>query len=134
MSGPGAMALAGKINRLLLLAQPRQESLKLGVGLDLVHCVQFVPQLIVIPGLVDKILAGLAGGHCLPATLALWDDMMPTRLNAAATKDALNFWHRIAAYGGQISHNLFGLFVGLLHPYNYAFSAFFDSCCHAPPF
>jgi hypothetical protein len=62
----------------LLLAQPIQETLEPGVGQDLLDRVERVSQFVMGPGFVNEILAGTAGGHDKPATLATRNHMMPS--------------------------------------------------------
>ena len=75
------VAVAWKVRRSLLLAQPGKEPLKPRIGEDFFHCVDLVAKLIVGPGLVDEVFAGLAGGHRFLSSFAPRNDVVLPRLD-----------------------------------------------------
>jgi hypothetical protein len=62
--------------------------LKPGICHDLLHAVHRVPQLVVAPGLVDEILAGLAGWHGFISAFAPRHHMVLACLHPSMAKNA----------------------------------------------
>ena len=71
----------------LLLVQPAQEFLESRVRQNLFNRIERVAQLVMTPGLVDKVLAGLAGRNNVPAAFAARHYVMTAGENVAFTED-----------------------------------------------
>jgi len=73
--GPArATAVAFENSGVVLLVQPLEKFLKARVCKNDFYVVERVPQFIMTPGFVDKILAGMARGHDLRSALATRND------------------------------------------------------------
>jgi hypothetical protein len=72
----------------VLFVEPAQEFLEPRVRQNLFHGVECVAQFVVAPGLVDKVLARVAGRHDLPAAFAARHYMMTARGNFTFTENA----------------------------------------------
>ena len=83
--------MAAENSRVLLLMQPPEEFLKTSVAQDGFHRIERVSKLVMAPGLVDEILAGMARGHDLRSTFAARHDMVPSGRDRALTENARNF-------------------------------------------
>ena len=70
-----------------LFVKPAKKFLKPIIGADFLHRIEVVPQLIMRPGLVDEILATVAGRRDFASTLAAQYDMMSPRGNFPLAKD-----------------------------------------------
>ena len=84
----GPITLTPEYCSFLLLVEPAQEFLKPGVCQYRLDRVERIPQLIMTPGLVDEILAGMAGRHDFGPTFATRDYVMSARGNIPLTKNA----------------------------------------------
>ena len=71
----------------LLFVKPPKKFLKPIIRADFLHRIEVVPQLIMRPGLVDEILATVAGRRDFTSTLAARYDMMSPRGNFPQTKN-----------------------------------------------
>ena len=72
----------------LLLVKPAEKFLESRIGLDLLDRVERVPQFVVRPGLMDEILAGVAGRRRVSSALASRDHVVPTSGHHSLTKCA----------------------------------------------
>jgi hypothetical protein len=79
----------------LLFIKPAKELLKSGIGQDLFHRVKYVPQFIMRPGFVDKILARMAGGDDFLSAFAPGHNVMPARGHHSFTKDTTLLNHLV---------------------------------------
>src|SRR5215218_1073864 len=84
---PGSVAPSPENRAFLLLVEPAQEFLEPRVRQNLFHGIERVAQFVVTPGLVDKVLAGVAGRHDLPAAFAARHNVMTAGENVAFTED-----------------------------------------------
>jgi hypothetical protein len=71
--------------------QPGEELLKPGIRHDLLHAVHRVPQLIVAPGFMDEVLAGLAGWHGFVSAFAPRHHMMLACFHPSMAKNTSAF-------------------------------------------
>jgi hypothetical protein len=71
-----------------LLAQPGKKSLELRIAQDLFDRVEGIAQFVMRPGLVNEILARLAGGCCFAPAFATRDHMVSPRWYEAPTEGA----------------------------------------------
>jgi hypothetical protein len=88
-SGPALPTpLTAKNCGFLLSMQPLEEFLKTSVGQDGFHRIERVAKLIVAPGLMDEVLAGMARGHDLGSPFAARHHVMSPRRDLPFTEDA----------------------------------------------
>jgi hypothetical protein len=87
-------ALAAENSRVLLLMQPLEKFLETRVGQDGFYRIESVPKLVMTPGLVDKILAGMARWHDLGPAFAARHHVMSPRRDRPFTERA-RIGHRI---------------------------------------
>src|SRR5688572_19135057 len=104
---PGSVAPSPEDGTLLLLVEPAQEFLGSRIDQNLFHGIERVAQLVMAPGLVDKVLARVAGRHNVPAAFAARHYVMTARGNFAFTEDTglrhtKSFWLHASAQ--QIIH------------------------------
>src|SRR5438309_732757 len=88
LTGSGPVSPGPEEGAFLLLIKPAQEFLKSRIGLDSLDRVERVPQLVVRPGFVDEILAGVAGRCGVPSAFAARHHMVPARGHPSLTKGA----------------------------------------------
>src|SRR6266516_7843294 len=79
LAGSGPVSPGSEVRACLLLVKPAEEFLKPWIGLDLLDCVESVAQFLVRPGLVNEILAGVAGRRGFRSALATRHDVVPSR-------------------------------------------------------
>ena len=79
-------ALAAEDSRILLLMQPLEKFLKTSVGQDCLHGMKRVPKLVMTPGLVDEILAGMTCRHDLGPAFAAGYHVMSACWNFSFAK------------------------------------------------
>jgi hypothetical protein len=78
LTGSGAISPGPEEGGVLLLVKPPEEFLKPRIDLDFLDGIERIPQLVVRPGFVDKILAGVAGRCRVSSALASRDHVVPT--------------------------------------------------------
>ena len=83
-----ATAVAFENSGVVLLVQPLEKFLKARVCKNDFYVVERVPQFIMTPGFVDKILAGMARGHDLRSALATRNDVVAARRHRSLTEYA----------------------------------------------
>ena len=88
LTGSEPVAPGPEEGAFLLLVKPAEEFLESRIGLDLFNPVERVPQFVVRPGLMDEILAGVAGRRRVPSALAARDHVVPSRGHLSLTKCA----------------------------------------------
>ena len=93
LAGPLPIASSPEERPFLLLVKPAQELLEPGIGLDLLDRVKRVAQFVMRPGLVDEILAGMAGRSDVPPAFAARHYVVPACRHLSLTKCA-NFGHK----------------------------------------
>jgi len=79
-------ALTSENSSVLLLIQPPEKFLKTRVGQNGFHRIESISQLVMTPGLVNEILAGMTGRHDLGPAFAAGHDVMSTCRNFSFTK------------------------------------------------
>lgn len=79
----------------LLPVKPAKELLEPRIGLNLFDRAELVAQFVMRPGLVNEILAGMAGRSDVPAAFTARHNMMPSRGHLAVTKCA-DFVHNVS--------------------------------------
>ena len=94
LTGSEPVAPGPEEGAFLLLVKPVEEFLESRIGLDLLDRVERVPQFVVRPGLMDEILAGVAGWRRVPSAPAARDHVVPSRGHLSITKSA-NFVHTV---------------------------------------
>ena len=88
LTGSEPVAPGPKEGAFLLLVKPAEEFLESRIGLDIPDRVERVPQFVVRPGLMDEILAGVAGRRRVPSALAARHYVVPSRRHLSLTKCA----------------------------------------------
>ena len=97
-----AVGLAGSLSiasspeecSFLLLVKPAQELLEPRIGLDLLDRVERVAQFVLRPGLVDEILAGMAGRSDLTPTFAARHYVVPS-CGHLPVAECASFFHTV---------------------------------------
>jgi len=82
--------------------QPLEEFLETSVGQDCFHGIERVPKLVMTPGLVDEILAGMTRRHDFGSAFAARHHVMSTRRDLPFTERA-RIGHRIFI-GSIVNH------------------------------
>jgi len=90
LAGSGAISAGAEDGASVLFVEPAEKFLESGVLQDLFDSVEVVAELVMRPGFVDEIFAGMAGRGDVFATFAAWDDVMAPGGNIAFTEDATN--------------------------------------------
>jgi hypothetical protein len=85
---PSPTPLASENSRVLLLMQPPEEFLKTSVAQDGFHRIERVSKLVMAPGLVDEILAGMAREHDFGSAFATRHQVMSPCRDLSFTEDA----------------------------------------------
>ncbi len=88
LAGSVSVAPRSEESSFLLPVKPAKELLKPRVGLNLFDRVELVAQFVMGPGLVDEILAGMAGRSDVAAAFAARHNMVPSRGHLPFTKCA----------------------------------------------
>ena len=88
LTGSEPVAPGPEEGAFLLLVKPAEEFLESRIGLNLLDRVERVPQFVVRPGLMDEILAGVAGRRRVPSALAARDHVVTSRGHLSLTKCA----------------------------------------------
>jgi hypothetical protein len=79
----------------LLLVKPTEELLEARIGLNLLDRIELVTQFVVRPGLVDEVLAGMAGRGDVPSAFAARHNVVPSGGHLPVTKCA-SFVHTVS--------------------------------------
>jgi len=85
-------ALRAEHRGFVLLAEPLQELLKTSIRQDYFHSIECVTQFVMTPGLVDEILARVAGGYDFSASLAARNHVMAACGHLQFAENAYRIW------------------------------------------
>ena len=88
LTGSEPIAPGPEEGAFLLLVKPAEEFLESRIGLDFLDRIERVPQFVMRPGLMDEILAGVAGWRRVPSAPAARDHVVPSRGHLPLTKCA----------------------------------------------
>ena len=94
LTSPVPVATSPENGSFLLLVKPAKELLEARVGLDLLDRIERVAQFIMRPGLMDEVLAGMAGWGDVPSAFAARHNVVPSGGHLPVTKCA-NFVHTV---------------------------------------
>ena len=108
LTGSASVAPGPEDGPFLLLVQPAQELLEARISLNLLDRVELVAQLVMRPGLVDEILAGMAGRSDVPPAFAARHNVVPSRGHLSVAECA-SFVHPVGAIFLQ-KHNYWHCF------------------------
>jgi hypothetical protein len=89
------VATSSEKGSFLLLVKPTEQLLEARIGLNLLDCIEFVTQFVVRPGLVDEVLAGMAGRGNVSSAFAPRHDVVPSGGHLPVTKCA-SFVHTVS--------------------------------------
>jgi hypothetical protein len=84
----GAVAPGPEDGTLVLFVEPPQKFLEPGVLRNLFDRIEFVPELVVSPGLVDAVFARMAGRYDITTAFATWDHVVSASGNVSFAEDA----------------------------------------------